>query len=86
MKYFDETWYRKFFGYESNEVFNIVIGFTNGPCSYGVQRYEKGHDREIFALIGYVESDDIVFFDKAYSTTLIHEFCHSFVGKASTRR
>lgn len=80
MKYFDESWYRRFFGYESNGEFNIVIGFTNGPCSYGAQRHEKGHDREIFSVIGYGESEGVPFFDKDYSSNLIHEFCHSFIS------
>lgn len=80
LKYFDKDWYQEFFGYASDKTYTVVIGFVNGPCSYGANRYEKGHDREIFAVVGYAVFDGKSVFNKSNSSTLIHEFCHSFIN------
>ena len=83
MTYFHQEWYPKFYGTEPAEVFRVVIGFTNGGGNYGTNRHLPGQAKEVFAICGYYIDPKT---DKAFqngadlSSTLIHEFNHSFVN------
>ena len=83
MKYFHQDWYPKFYGTEPAEVFRVIIGFTNGGGNYGANRHIPGLAKEIYAICGYYIDPQT---GKAFgngaelSSTLIHEFNHSFVN------
>lgn len=83
MTYFHQDWYPKFYGTEPTEKFRVVIGFTNGGGNYGTNRHLPGQAKEVFAICGYYIDPKT---GKAFqngaelSSTLIHEFNHSFVN------
>ncbi len=79
MKYFDESWFSKFYGTEPREKYSVIIGCANGSASYGPSRMVNGQ-KEVFAIIGYFVYNGELMFNKGYSATLIHEFNHSFVN------
>ena len=83
MQYFNQDWYSNFYGQAPEEVFTVVIGFTNGGCNYGVNRQFPGHQREVFAVCGYYldfETGKAFEPGEGFASTLIHEFNHSFVN------
>lgn len=76
MARFNEEWYKDFYGYESQDIFTIVIGFVNGYCSYGSSKCLHDNKREVFSIIGY----DRNFGEGWYTPTIVHEFNHSFIN------
>ena len=83
MQYFHQDWYAKFYGTEPKERFRVVIGFTCGEGNYGPSRQLAGQPKEAFAICGYyVDEQTGKAFENGidFSSTLIHEFNHSFVN------
>ena len=83
MRYFNQSWYANFYGTAPEEIYTVVIGFTNGGSNYGPNRQFPGHKREVFAVCGYSldkETGKAFEHGDRYASTLIHEFNHSFVN------
>ena len=80
----NESWYTEFYGTESGESFNVIIGFLTGGCNYGPTLERPGRAREVYAILGYVVQPEsgIMFVEhpEYYRNLLIHEFNHSFVN------
>ena len=76
LPYFDEGWYNAFYGVEAKDNFCVVIGFCNGYNNYGVSRQIADNKRDVFNVGYYNRNED----PAGSSSTLIHEFNHSFVN------
>lgn len=76
LPYFDEGWYNAFYGVEAKDNFWVVIGFNNGFHNYGVSRQIADNKRDVFNVGRYNRNDD----PASSSSTLIHEFNHSYVN------
>ena len=76
LPYFDEGWYNAFYGVEAKDNFWVVIGFNNGSNHYGVSRQIADNKRDVFNVGMYNRNGD----PASSSSTLIHEFNHSFVN------
>lgn len=82
-KQIDLNWFSSFFGNASNDKFKIVIGLGNGGQNYGPHVQLANNKREIYAIVGAWPTDSlgmVIFPEKEYFPTLIHEFSHSFVN------
>lgn len=79
-----KNWYAEFYGKESDETFNVVIGCLLGGCNYGPAIEKDGYPRDVYAVMGYVMRPDSVTAYEAqpevYRDILIHEFNHSYVN------
>lgn len=83
MQYFNQDWYSSFYGMAPEEIYTVIIGFTNGGSNYGPSRQFPGQKREVFAIVGYSldkETGKAYEHGDKYASTLIHEFNHSFVN------
>lgn len=84
MSKISKKWYADFYGRESDEIFNIVIGYLLGGCNYGPTIEKEGYPRNVYAVMGYVMRPDSITAYQAqpevYRDILIHEFNHSFVN------
>ena len=83
MQYFHQDWYSHFYGMAPKETFTVIIGFTNGGCNYGLSRQFPSQKKEVFAICGYyLDKETGKAFEKGelWTSTLIHEFNHSFVN------
>ena len=83
MQYFNQDWYSSFYGMAPEEIYTVIIGFTNGGSNYGTSRQFPGQKREVFAIAGYSldkETGKAYEHGDRYASTLIHEFNHSFVN------
>ena len=78
--YVHEDWYPKFYGTESKENFVVVLAFNNGTNGYGCERQLSDGTREAYSVIGIFGWMDIARDAVDFSTTIIHEFNHSFVN------
>ncbi len=83
----DLKWYRKFFGGQPEENFNLLIGVNNGGGNYGPRVVSPDGREELYSIIGVpgVDSTGSPAFDASVLPTIIHEFCHSFVNPAIDR-
>ena len=75
-------WFDRFFGKRAHSAFHVIPGLANGVASYGAHgALSKGHE-EIYAIPGIwrVDSDGSPDFDPQWTSTLVHEFAHSYVG------
>lgn len=89
MSKISKKWYADFYGRESDEIFNIVIGYLLGGCNYGPAIEKEGSPRNVYAVMGYVMRPDSITAYQAqpevYRDILIHEFNHSFVNPLLNR-
>lgn len=79
----DISWYTKFFGKTPNEKFVLVNALGNGSNNYGPSIILKNNTREVYAIMGTWNVDNLGMADfkmKDYFPTLIHEYNHSFVN------
>lgn len=79
----NEDWYAEFYGTQSADKHNIIIGFINGGSNYGLDRNLPDSHREVYAVIGYALDGDRSYYEtqpQLFLNTLIHEFNHSFVN------
>ena len=76
----DMEWYKNFYGDVPDGNFNLVIGLSNGPNSYGLKvEYLDGKEDLHSITICALDSLSNPYFDDEWSLDLIiHEFCHSF--------
>lgn len=83
MPHFHQDWYPRFYGTTPNQLYHIIIGFTNGGSNYGASRQLTGKSKEMFSVCGYYVDPRA---GKAFSDgvgsamVLIHEFNHSFIN------
>ena len=83
MQYFNQDWYVRFYGEAPEQIFTVIIGFTNGGGNYGPSRQFPGQKKEVFAICGYYldeETGKAFENGEMFASTLIHEFNHSFVN------
>lgn len=85
MQYFNQDWYAPFYGTNPEEVFRVIIGFTNGGHNYGPSIQYPGKPKENFSICGYwLYPDGGYVYDSEHgrqaAPTLVHEFNHSFVN------
>ena len=85
MQYFNQDWYAPFYGTNPEEVFRVIIGFTNGGQNYGVAHQFPGQPKENISICGYwLYPNDGYVYDLKHgrdaAPTLVHEFNHSFVN------
>lgn len=83
MKHFHQEWYAPFYGTNPNQLYSLIIGFTNGGGNYGASRQLPGKPKEMFSVCGYYVSPRTgkAFEDGVGSAmVLIHEFNHSFIN------
>ncbi len=79
----DLNWFSSFFGNAPNEKFKIVTGLGNGGQNYGAHVQLANNKREVYAIMGAWRTDSlgmVIFPEKEYFPTLIHEFSHSYVN------
>jgi Domain of unknown function (DUF4932) len=79
----DLNWFSSFFGNAPNEKLKILTGLGNGRQSYGPHVQLANNEREVYSIMGAWQTDSIgmvIFPEKEYFPTLIHEFSHSFVN------
>lgn len=82
-KQIDLNWFSSFFGNAPIDNFIIVIGLGNGPQNYGPHVQLTNNKREVYSIIGAERTDSlgmVIFPEKEYFLTPIHEFSHSFVN------
>lgn len=82
-KQIDIDWYSSFYGHTPNQKFRIVAGLGNGGQNYGPSVQLANNKREVYAIMGAWLTDSlgiVVFPERVYLNTLIHEFSHSFVN------
>lgn len=76
-------WYESFFGRRASGRFILVPGYLTGGGNYGVgfKDAKKGID-EMYSVTSIPRVDDkgIPVFNPGIVSTVIHEFCHSFVN------
>lgn len=83
LKDFDESWYATFYGKAADEDFRVLIGYGNGGGNYGPKVEPANGSKIVYAILGVWKFDEagIPIINSAdYSSTLIHEFNHSFVN------
>lgn len=82
-KQIDLDWYSSFFGNAPNEKFRIILGLGNGGQNYGPHVLLANNKREVYSIMGAWLTDSlgmVIFPEKEYFRTPIHEFSHSFVN------
>lgn len=77
------AWFDEFFGKRKTGIFILTPGFLTGGGNYGVnfQKPEENAD-ELYSIISFpkVDSAGLPVFDPSIVSTIIHEFCHSYVN------
>jgi hypothetical protein len=75
----DLSWYKKFFGYEPEGEYNVVLSFIN-MGNYGPKVKDKSGEESAYSIICAWETDSLGYpvYMKEQKHTLVHEFCHSF--------
>ena len=78
----DLPWFDRFFGARAHAPFHVIPGLVNGGSSYGAHVALSKGVEEIYAIPGIwkVDSDGLPDFDPRWTSTLVHEFTHSYVG------
>ena len=78
----DLPWFDRFFGARAHAPFHVIPGLANGGSSYGPHVALANGIEEIYAIpgVGRVDSDGLPVFDPQWTATLVHEFCHTYVG------
>jgi len=82
-KQIDLNWFSSFFGNVPNDKFKIVIGLGNGGQNYGPHVQLENNKREVYTIIGAWQTDSlgmVIFPEKEYFRTPIHEYSHSFIN------
>ena len=84
LKSLDNAWFHSFYGVEPNEEFKVIAALGNGHSNYGPRIVYPDGKREVYAILGAwnIDKDGNPTFPLVrYKSTLIHEFCHSFVNQ-----
>jgi hypothetical protein len=78
----DLPWFDRFFGARAHAAFHVIPGLVNGGSSYGPHVALSNGVEEIYAIpgVGKVDPDGLPNFDPRWTSTLVHEFAHSYVG------
>ncbi len=81
----DLDWFTSFFGDGAEGKFIIALAPNNGGPSYGPCFRSPDRDIEYYSILGlgypFLDEDQLpVFENLGFLTTIIHEFCHSFVN------
>lgn len=79
----DSKWYKEFYGIQSGDHFNIILGLGNGGANYGTDLSITKSSREVYAIMGTWKIDSLgqPFYERDdYLPTLLHEFNHSYVN------
>jgi len=78
----DLPWFDRFFGARAHAPYHVIPGLANGGSSYGVHVALASGPEEIYAIPGVwkVSSDGMPDFDPQWTSILVHEFAHSYVG------
>ena len=78
----DLPWFDRFFGPRAHARFIVVPGLVNGGPSYGANITLADGTVEIYAIPGVwkVDAEGMPDFDPEWTSTLVHEFAHSYVG------
>lgn len=74
-----QDWFASFYGGEAPGQFHVVINFTYGGHSNGVNRQLPDQPFEVFAIMGY-QLNPTTAQPQWFPDVLIHEFNHSFVN------
>ena len=83
MPHFHQDWYPRFYGTTPEQLYHIIIGFTNGGSNYGASRQLLGQPKEMFSVCGYYlnpRSGKAFADGVGTAMILIHEFKHSFIN------
>lgn len=78
-------WFDSFFGKREAGQFILVPGYLTGGGNYGVGfKDSKNGIDEMYSVtsFGMVDTKGIPLFNKSIVSTVIHEFCHSYVNPA----
>jgi len=77
----DLSWFDRFFGPRTHSPFVVVPGLVNGGSSYGAHIALENGVEEIYAIPGIwkVDTEGLPVFDQRWTSTLVHEFAHSYV-------
>ncbi|MBS1828354.1 MAG: DUF4932 domain-containing protein [Acidobacteria bacterium] len=83
----DLEWFPRFYGKAPGAALFIVPGLTNGTSSYGPRFVGMDGAEELFAIIGIfsLDGDGMPVFSTGVSSTVVHEFSHSFVNPSVDR-
>ena len=78
-------WFTSFFGNEAEGKFIVALAPNNGGPSYGPCFRNPDGEIEYYSILGlgdpYLDKDQLPVFENiGFLTTIIHEFCHSFVN------
>ncbi|MGB7762157.1 MAG: DUF4932 domain-containing protein [Bryobacteraceae bacterium] len=78
----DLPWFDRFFGARAHAPFHVIPGLANGGSNYGAHVAVPNGPEEIYAIPGVwkVDSDGSPVFDPKWTSILVHEFAHSYVG------
>ncbi len=76
------NWFEKYFGEKAKGDFNVVLGMCNGAGNYGVKFVTSNGSEELYAIMGIYDVDKkgIPKFDPSFTSTIVHEFSHSFIN------
>jgi hypothetical protein len=74
-------WFDEFFGPRADVNFHVILGMTNGPCSYGASIVLDGR-QHMYSVLGVWMCDPSgkPTFDEETVSTLFHELCHSYTN------
>jgi len=77
----DRDWFASFFGEKPKGDFHVTAAMVNGPQCYSATAQTPDAD-EVYCILGVWLSDNrgLPRFDKSIMSTVVHEFCHSFVN------
>jgi hypothetical protein len=75
-------WFDEYFGARPEANFTIFLGLLNGPNNYGATFHTPDGKEELYCILGIWKTDDkgLPVFDDSMMETIVHEFCHSYVG------
>lgn len=79
---FDLEWFHKNFGVDSGTKFEIMLGLNQGFGNFNVERTPKSGSNEHIAVMLYAADwqDNPCYNQMQHlETTVVHEFCHSFI-------
>jgi hypothetical protein len=83
-------WFTSFFGHMAEGKFIVALAPNNGGPSYGPRFQIPEGDIEYYSILGlghpHLDGDQLPIFENSgFLTTIIHEFCHSFVNPVVDR-
>ncbi|MFC1744421.1 DUF4932 domain-containing protein [Candidatus Riflebacteria bacterium] len=76
------SWFSNYFGKQRGKKFSIFIALVNGGSCYGPNFLLSKNDEELFCVLGawLKDKEGMPAFDSSFISTIVHEFCHSFVN------